>query len=420
MKYPSDHAAEQSGHGLRQALADLDRAYTAAPPPRLRETMDSAVYARMAASTVRRPSPVMRGRRLARTRLVPLAAALLLALSGVAGYLRLQTPATASAQVILHRAAAVLRLAPDQVAHATYSVAVSAASSAKGAGGLTGTADVWVQADASGVPTRSAQTLTTAKAGTYSRFIQIGSHSYAYNPELRGDNVIVLDGTRGRPSWLLPADVFDGASVTQQLSALAAQSPQRVQLLPQQTLDGHAVDVIEVDGWINRPAQRTIFYFDAQSYALRGFDASSLDPSYAMPTWQARLLSATSLPAAAVPPGTFTLNAPATAQVARPDLGDPAAFQTLLAAYASACHSGADTNLKALLRYSQSLLAACQASAPGMTEDNLVAALAAPGQASLDAAVAAGQLTPAQSAASLAALQAWLSTWLATPGGQGT
>ena len=108
-----------------------------------------------------------------------------------------------------------------------------AAGSGKADGGLSGTADVWIQAGASGAPTLSAQTLTMDKPGMTSRFIQVGPQVYAYNPEMRGDNTIMLaPEARAHPSWLVPNDVFDAAGVTQELSTLATQSPQRVQLLP--------------------------------------------------------------------------------------------------------------------------------------------------------------------------------------------
>ncbi len=367
-----------------------------------------------------RPRPA--ARRL-RTRVACSAAAALLALSGVAGYLRLSgpTPASADTMRILRHAVAALRLAPNEAVHATYSVTVTApgdAAGPKGIDGLTGTADVWVQADAGGVPALSAQTLSMSKSGMTSRYVQAGGHVYAYNPEMRGDNTILLDAEpRGIPSWVLPNSVFDGADVAQRLSAL---TPQQVRALPQQTVAGHTADVIEVDGWINRPAQRTTFYFDAQDYQLLGFDADSLDPSYPMPAWQARLSGYATMPAASVPPHTFTLNAPATAQLHNPDLGDPATLQGLQAAFAAACHGGAGLNLKRLLVSGQTLLAACQATAPGVTQSDLVAALAAPEKAGLDAAVATGQLTPAQAAGGLATWQAWLSAFVTTAQSAGT
>jgi hypothetical protein len=40
-------------------------------------------------------------------------------------------------------------------------------------------ADVWIQADANGAPTLSAQTLTMDKPGMNSRYIQTGQQVYA-------------------------------------------------------------------------------------------------------------------------------------------------------------------------------------------------------------------------------------------------
>lgn len=411
-----------------RAAADLEQVYTTTPAPHLAKSIDRAVYARMSQGTS--PAPMhgaskhtRMGRRVTpRLRLASLAAAALLAASSVAGYLRLSgpTPAAADTQRILRRAAAALQLAPNEAVHAVYSVAVDTsgldANNPKAGSGLTGTADVWVQTDASGAPALSAQTLTTSKSGMASRFIQVGAQVYAYNPEMRGDDTIWINPeARIHPSWLIPRDLFNGASVAQELNTLAARSPQQVHLLPQQTLDGHTVDVIEVDGWTNGPAQRTTFYVDAQSYMLRGFDAASRDPSYPMPSWQVRLGSYAAMPAAAVSPHTFTLDAPATARVARLDLADPVTVASLQASYTAACHAGATVNLKVLLRSAQTLLASCQASAPGTTQAALVAGLAAPSKAAMDAAVAAGQLTPAQEANSLPALATQLTALVTTP-----
>lgn len=96
-----------------------------------------------------------------------------------------------------------------------------------------------------------------------------------------------------------------------------------------------------------------------------------------MPTWQVRLTSYNTMPASivpttTVPASTFSLNAPATAQVHLPDLGDGGVAGIYSAAYATACHAGAGPNLKALLRASQSPLAAWQAAVPGITQDALV------------------------------------------------
>lgn len=386
-----DPLMEHDDPATRCAGAILDRAYAATPPPHLGAAMDRAVYAAMVAShSALAPAPRRwRGWLVApRRRLTALAMALLLALSGAAGYLRLSTPTPVSAQTVLRHAAAAL--VPGQAAHLTYTVAVS--GGIKGAG--TGTAEVWLQAGANGMSNLSAQTLNGAgNADPLGRYVQVGDQVYAYDAS---HNAILLGPeARENPSWVLPNDIFDGASIAQYLSSLAPRSA-NVRLLSPRTLDGHSVDVVEVDGWANRPGQRTILYFDAQSYLLRGFDASSLDPSYPTPSWQVRLSASATMDASAVPSGTFSLNAPVTARVypPRPAL-DPNAF-------AAACHSSAD--VKDLLKSGQSLLAACRATAPGMTAQSLLTALSAPAKASLDAAVAAGVITPAQEAGSLAML----------------
>ncbi len=323
-------------------------------------------------------------------------------------------------------AAAAMRLAPNQAAHLTYNMAVtpstdqgSAAAHDKAGSALQSTqklqnslsADVWVQADANGDPTMSAQTLTPGRPGLRGigdRYIQIGQRVYAYDSS---HNAILVTAGPGmqdfHPSWVVPNDALDGAGLTQELSALAQRSPQQVQLLPRQTLDGTTVDVIQINGWSDRPAQRTTFYFDAQSFLLRGFDAASFDSSYPTPSWQVRLTGYNTVAGSAVPANTFTLNAPADARIVAP-APDLSAFSTV-------CHSSADA--KQVLAGTQSLLAACRATAPAVSEDDLVAALISPYKTALDSAVADGQITQAQAAHSFAAQQQWLDSFVTAPGG---
>src|SRR6266702_2265957 len=163
----ADLLGTQSTPAVTRLVTALDAVCTPPASPRAQQldaAMARVLQARTMAlqhpATARKP-PSLAGMRL---RLVSLVAALLLALSGVAGYLRLAGPTPVAAQTmrILHRAAAALHLAPNQAAHVTYSVTVTvsgmAAGSGKAARGLTGTAEVWIQADANGAPTLSAQT----------------------------------------------------------------------------------------------------------------------------------------------------------------------------------------------------------------------------------------------------------------------
>jgi hypothetical protein len=245
------------------------------------------------------------------------------------------------------------------------------------------------------------------------RYVQIGQQVYGYDT---GNNGIIVPGTHDEhPGWMIPNDALVGAGVAQELSALAQRAPGQVRVLPPQTLDGSAVDVVQVNGWTDAPGMRTTFYFDAESFMLRGFDAVSIDPSYAAPSWQVRLASYATVAAAAVPPHTFTLNAPADARV-EPFRLDPA---TIVPAFAGACHNPLDVGrLEQILQARrQSLLAACQATAPAVSRDALVTALLAPSKDALDGALAAGQITPAQEAAALTVQQQWLTAFATTPGG---
>jgi hypothetical protein len=379
----------------------LTRAYTSSPPSSLREAMDQAVDARM---SIPRRAPRRRlllavpGRRL-----LPAFAALLLVAGGLVEYLHVSSPTPVSAQPVLRRAAAV-HLPPNSALHLVYRVTVTTAGDA---GPHPGTADVWIRSDAAGHPVASVQTLTLDVKNIVTRYVQAGGETYSYDPELHDDNTIAIGPeTPTDPSWLVPNHLFDGAAVAQHLNSPGQQ--EGVQRLADQTLVGHAVDVVQVDGDPNRPALRTTLYFDARSYLLRGFDASAIDSSYPIPTWQARLAISTTMPASSAPPHTFTLNAPATARVDLP-APDFAGFGT---AFAATCHG--TLNLKAALGSGSTPLAACRQTNPGVTEAQLVEALVAPTRHDFEAALAAGQISPAQEATALQDLRTEVTTLVTT------
>jgi hypothetical protein len=147
-----------------------------------------------------------------------------------------------------------------------------------------------------------------------------------------------------------------------------------------------------------------IFYFDTESHLLRGFDVTNTDPSSDAASWQARLASEQTTPADATPPSTFKLNAPANASIQPPD-PDSDVLARLCPA-----------NLKLFILQGKSLLTACQSKTPGLTEDALVAALAASIKTDLDAAVAAGVITQAQAAQALATQQTQLRAFVTASG----
>jgi hypothetical protein len=318
------------------------------------------------------------------------AAVAVLGLAGTAG--------TASAETVLRHAAAV-RFAADEAVHLDYSVQVTLSARTS-----SGTGDVWVETDANGTPTLVAETLSLRKLPSappqlVERAIETPAGVYTY---AAGHNAIEIPSHTvsslppQSPTVPLPAFLFNGATVAQRLQQLGAGAQGGARLLGQRTLDGFTVDAIQVDGWPNGDSLRTIFYFDAQSHLLRGFDVANTDASYDAASWQVRLASEQTTRADSVPSSTFKLNAPADAWVQTAgSAGD---------VLARLCPA----NLKPLLIQGQSLLTACRSTTPGLTEDALVAALSGSSKTDLDSAVAAGQITPDQAAQALASQQTQL------------
>jgi hypothetical protein len=320
------------------------------------------------------------------------------AVFGLAG-----TAGPASAEAVLRRAGAV-RFAPEQAVHLVYSV-----EQTFNGGTSTGIGDVWVETDANGTPTLVAETLSrrtlpSAPARLVERDIETPAGVYTYDAdrntiEISSDTVSSLSLHSTVP---LPAFLFNGATVAHLLQQLGTAAQGGARLLGQRTLDGFTVDAVQVDGWPNGGSKRTIFYFDAQSHLLRGFDVTTTDPSYDAASWQVRLASEQTTRADATPSSTFKLNAPADAK-----LQAPGPSQDVLARLCPA-------NLKLIFAQGESLLTACRSTTPGLTEDALVTALAGSVKTDLDAAVAAGQITQAQAAQALATQQTQLRAFVTT------
>jgi hypothetical protein len=157
-------------------------------------------------------------------------------------------------------------------------------------------------------------------------------------------------------------------------------------------------------------------YFDAQSFVLRGMDIANGRGG------QGRLIAAARLPAAAVPPQTFTLNAPPTARVAPHEAvvaaaADLTAIDHPALALVSICNIPPGVLKAAMASGDKSPLTLCRATAPGMTPAALVAAVAAEEKARLGLAegVAIGKITPAHEAAQLANLRTKLAMWVTKP-----
>jgi hypothetical protein len=174
-------------------------------------------------------------------------------------------------------------------------------------------------------------------------------------------------------------------------------------LLGRQTLDGVAVDAIQADGVLDRPALRVTLYFNAATHVLQGFDAAVTDPSYSAPSWQVRLRSASMLASSAAPTGMFEVPFPSGARVVmQPDL-------RALPRGCGIADKGQTPGAKTRLAVpGNTILATCQRNDPSLTADQIVAALAAPARAQLEEAVATGALTPTRAADALTTLEGQL------------
>jgi hypothetical protein len=183
--------------------------------------------------------------------------------------------------------------------------------------------------------------------------------------------------------------------------------------LQQQTLNGVSVYALRLEDGSDQT-----FYFNTQSYVLEGADWTQDGRA-----WQARLdpSSYQTMALSAVPPHTFSLNAPTTARVVRETSSQPAAKlpaeDTVVTTAAAACHSTPQAFAAAMQAGDRSMLAICQETAPSMTASQLVTALLALFKSSLDAQVASGALTPSQEADELAGVQRKLQAMVTTQPG---
>jgi hypothetical protein len=387
-----------------QLIHDLSLAYRPSPPV---SRLDAAVLAALREQQRRPASRSWWQRRWG----IPQRAAGVVICSAVLaaafGYLHGQSPATVSAQTVLSRAAAA-GLVPGQVTHFTYRLTAS--------NGDTGTSDLWVEADDSGVARRLALSNAvfdggSAVPGLDVRLVQSGDTVQVYDPA--SNTVTSGPGDQIDQPW---ESIVVGTRLAQKLSGGGQGAPfspvaQKGSPSPvsQQTIDGASVFVLNL---VSSTSDRTL-YVDAQSYIPRGADWSENGVS-----WQARLTGYVTMSPSAVPAGTFSLHAPATAKTAQtqPDKSDyPIDFGS---AFAAACKTTQE-GFKAAMSSApdQSMLAACRRTNPTITADQLGAALLASAKQQLDAAVEAGTITAAQESDQLTRMRAKLTDTVTMPGG---
>ncbi len=292
---------------VARLVADLDTAFATLPPAHVRAAMIHAIEQRMAErarAASRRPWTVVG------VRVAAVAATLALALSGVLAYLSGRSATPVSAQTVLSRAVAASRLAPDQAAHLIY--AFSPGIAGRG-GGMAGPMDVWLQADARGATARWAATQTiygaAGSVAAVQRGVLIGGtgQRYVYDPHA---NAVAISDATTQSFSLGGLDLFDPSGVAVYLAKAAQGAPGQARLLPQQTLDGVTVDVVQLPGDPQQGSPPMTAYFDAQSYLFRGADLTSGPYTLRM-----RVTADDTVAASAVPPQAFALDVPATAHV---------------------------------------------------------------------------------------------------------
>ncbi len=159
---------EQSPPAVKRVISALDLLSTL-PAAQLDPAMTRLLTRQTAVRPPRRPAPTRRRHAQAWTLLcvASLAAALLVALGGLAGYPRLESPTPVSARGVLFRAVAALRQTmPDTVIHDRgtlffpHTGAASIAGSAIIETPVTATVDQWTQLDAAGGIGRRVTTYT--------------------------------------------------------------------------------------------------------------------------------------------------------------------------------------------------------------------------------------------------------------------
>lgn len=331
--------------------SDFGRA--GAPDLELRDSIGARVLgAAGARPTARARVPVFGLRR--RFAMVAVAAAMVAVVAALLTAGSSSLTGEASAAAIL-RAAVAQAPAAGEVAHYDYAVSATVDGHT-----ISGTSDVWSDPTAS--PARSSQAVRIdkgAKGGAamlLGRFIDLGGQIFGY--DATHDAMTLPSASNAAPSIVLPNEAFDGPRVAAALQAAGS----RVTALPGQTLDGVAVDPVRAVGVLGRPGLQVTFYFNHVTHGLQGFDAASVDPSYAAPSWKVRLRTATVVPAVHASSDAFSLAGLSAPRVAaRPSKDgtspDTAAIRTALAA-------GVITRVQAAVMQAQ-LAAELQALAAG-------------------------------------------------------
>jgi len=321
--------------GMEHLLAGLEQAYATRMPeaPRAAIGHDLAIAARTrrAPASRRRAFPAL-GR--TRSRLISLAVVAVVTLSGLFGYMRLDsaTPASA-AQILRHAAGALATTGTAQVVH---EIIVEQETVPHDANSLTH--EQWTQLNSEGQPVAVDEYAVVGGSTTGRMVADAQGHLWS---DGGSGSIFETAWTPGKPLFSGPppsdpmAILFlakqtantpqDPAAMQSILLAAAGGKDGDVRLLPQQVIDGHTVDVVEVSrssaGQNWRPAPNATrelvdIYIDASSYLIRRIDMRGVDEQGTTVSDETMSITLYQvLSPSEVPPGTFTFTPPPGASV---------------------------------------------------------------------------------------------------------
>lgn len=307
----SDIVGLRDTPAMTRLITTLDAVCAPTTPPRATQ-LDAAVTHGLHAWSHAPSRGAARARPLTRLRprLAALVALVAVTGTGVIAYVSGQSPTPVSARAVLSRAATASRLSPDQAAHLTYTLSPGVAGRG---GGVAGPMDVWLRADAHGNTVHAAFTQKIYRANgavaAVQRTVRDGGtmRGYVYNPHA---NAVALRTATARLFTVGGLDLFDPSAVAAYLITAARGSPGQARLLPQQTLNGVTVDVVQLPGDLQQASPPVTAYLDARSYLLRGLDEVS-----GQYTLRLRVTAYDQVAASAVPPRAFALDVPPAARI---------------------------------------------------------------------------------------------------------
>ncbi|HZU14890.1 MAG TPA: hypothetical protein VFB58_18790 [Chloroflexota bacterium] len=343
MTIPNDTTLEQMLDGsdptMRRVVSDLERVCTTLMTDDRRDAIANRLAAASAATPPRRPLSLPRIR-LSRPVSIVSAAAVLLSL--VLGYARLQSPTPVSAAQILRRGAAAIADVPaGSVVHEITQIHVTLLASPTNIPRPNDdvTMEQWTQVDAHGGPLQFDLQATSPNADLDERTLGEADGTmwiYGAKPDVVTKSTWTPgkspfgapSGNQAESLLFLPKDMMykpqDPAAMRALLAAAASDTGGQLRLLPQQTIGGRTMDVVQLTQTVDTAGQQPgtqdvlTIYLDAAGYLVRRIDWHTVVPGHTIqlhgsqgeiPLVSDQTFDVTTyqvVPLSQVPAGTFT------------------------------------------------------------------------------------------------------------------